>query len=207
MLCRDWDAAPRPCHLSSPLNHPISPPPFPTQSPPSERSSVHPLEGSLGGFGWEAQGEPRCSEGTPLQSHPRLTAGSPLAAGLAVPGDAGSGPTPPPPEIPREQSHRATRHSVHARARVLTATDSGLTLKVWLAPPPLPGSPGRHARHPAAPSYSREPVPVLQALLSTSNGRTKWFGPMATAKVARAVEPIKVQLYVSPAPETLGAGR
>lgn len=139
----------------------------------------------------------------PPEAHSR----SPLAAGWAVPGDAGSGPTPPPPEIPREQSHRATRHSVHSRARVLTATDSGLTLKVWLAPPPLPGSPGRHARRPAALGYSREPVPVLQALLSTSNGRTKWFGPMATAKVARAVEPIKVQLYVSPAPETPGAGR
>lgn len=30
---------------------------------------------------------------------------------------------------------------------------------------------------------------------------------MAAAKVAGAVEPIKVQLYVSPAPETPGAGR
>lgn len=76
-----------------------------------------------------------------------------------------------------------------------------------LALPPLPGDPGSHARRPAKLGCcSPKPGPVLPALLSRANGRTKWPGPMAAAKVARAIEPIKVQLYVSPALETPGAG-
>lgn len=166
------------------------------QSPPSENSSVHPLLGSLGGFRWEVPAE-----------RPDARRCPPLAAGQAVPGDAGSWPTPPPPEIPREQwvpcyptlgARRSTRRNGNRQRFDLEG----------LAPPPLPGAPGSHARRPAEPGCcSPEPVLVLRALLSIANGRTKWPGPMAAAKVARAVEPIKVQLYVSPALETPGAGR
>lgn len=82
-------------------------------------------------------GRPKASRSVRRARISRATGGSPPispSGGLGRARDSGSRPTPPPPEIPREQSHRATRHPVHARARVLTATDSGLTLKVWHRP-------------------------------------------------------------------------
>lgn len=112
----------------------------------------------------------------PPEAHRR----SPLAAGWAVPGDAGSRPTPPPPEIPREQSHRATRHSVHARARVLTATDSGLTLKVWHRPLSPAVRAATHAaprRRAAARSWSLSSRRFSPHPMEERSGQGQWPPP------------------------------
>lgn len=156
-----------PDHLSSPLTHPA-----PFRHPHSQRRA-HPLQGSPGGFGWEVLGERRTPPGaSTTPERPEARRRPPLAAGRAVPGDAGSRPTPPPPEIPREQWEPCYPALGARRSTSPNGNRQRFDLE-GLAPPPLPGNPGSHARRPAEPGCSREPVPVLRALLSAANGRTE----------------------------------
>lgn len=183
----------------------ISPPPLPARSHPlktnpSAQSRVR--REALGA-------RPEVSAAARAAHHSRATAGCP-------PPSPNGGPcrarerrvraTPPPPEIPREPPE--PRYATLGARQSTSPNGNRQRFDLeGLAPPPLPGGPGRRTRRPAASGCSSERIPRLQGPLSTANGRARWPRPMAAAKVARAVEPIKIQIYVSPAPRNARGGQ
>lgn len=163
--------------VASESSRPVAPSPFPAQSPFNENSSFHQLQGSLGR-------RPKASDAGPRVHNSRATGGarppSPSSGSLRAREMQGPGRLRPFLRSRGNSRSPATGHSVQARARVVTATDSGLTLKVWHRPlsPAVPATTHATRRSPpAARSWSLSSRSSAPQPMEEQSGPSQWPPP------------------------------